>query len=331
MSSNSNKLLPIALGVIILLLGLNAYFLANKVSQGKVIEKQKKELSEADKMQEELQLQYDDAIEQLDAAAAENEELRTQIDDQKRTLEKQLRKAKSRINQLAAKENASITEFAVARRMVDDFVLQRNGFISEINNLKSQNQSLTNQNVTLSQEKTVLTETKVKLETAVVEKTKLTEELSAEKSVLEETQAKLQKKVELGSILSANTVKATGVKEKKKSDVNTDLAKRSDRLMVCFELAENRIVKAGKEMIFLRLINPRGETMAIESKGSGYFDDPVSGQAVRFTTSKEVDYDNSSQDVCINWKQDATFDKGKYVAELYNKNHMIGTKEFTLK
>lgn len=331
MSSNSNKLLPIALGVIILLLGLNAYFLANKVSQGKVIEKQKKELSEAEKMQEELQMQYDDAIEQLDVAAAENEDLKVQIEEQKRSLERKLRKAKSRINELASKENATISELAEARRMVDDFVLQRNGFLSEINNLKSQNQSLTNQNVNLSQEKTTLTAAKVQLETKVVEQTKISEELTVEKKELEDTKAKLQKKVALGSILAANAIKATGVKEKKKSDVNTDVAKRSDRVMVCFELAENRIAKAGQETIFLRLINPRGETMAIESKGSGYFDDPVSGQAVRFTTSKEVDYDNNSQDVCINWKQDATFDKGKYVAEIYNKNHMIGTKEFTLR
>lgn len=331
MSSNSNKLLPIALGVIILLLGLNAYFLANKVSQGKVIEKQKKELSEAEKMQEELQLQYDDAIEQLDAAAAENEELKVQIDEQKKSLERKLRKAKARINELASKENATISELAEARRMVDDFVLQRNGFLTEINNLKGQNQALTNQNVSLSQEKTSLTAEKVQLETKVVEQTKISEVLNEEKKVLEDTKVKLQKKVALGSILAANSIKATGVKEKKKSDVNTDVAKRSDRVMVCFELAENRIAKAGQETIFLRLINPRGETMAIESKGSGYFDDPVSGQAVRFTTSKEVDYDNSSQDVCINWKQDATFDKGKYVAEIYNKNHMIGTKEFTLR
>ncbi len=331
MSSNSNKLFPIALGFIILLLGLNAYFLANKVSQGRVIEKQKKELSEAEKMQEELQMQYDDAIEQLDVAASENEELKSQIEEQKRTLEKQLRRAKSKIRELTSKENATISELAEARRMVDDFVLQRNGFLTQINDLKTTNQSLTNQNVSLSQEKSSLTAAKVQLETKVVEQTKISEVLSVEKKELEETKAKLQKKVELGSILAANSVKATGVKEKKKSDVNTDVAKRADRLMVCFELAENRIAKAAKETVFLRLINPRGETMAIESKGSGYFDDPVSGQAVRFTTSKVVDYDNSAQDVCINWKQDASFDKGKYVAEIYNKNHMIGTKEFTLR
>jgi len=331
MSSNSNKLLPILLGVIILLLGLNAYFIANKVKDGKVIEKQKTELSEAEKMQEELQMKFDDAIEQLDVAAAENEDLKTQIEEQKRTLERQLRKAKARISELASKENASITELAEARRMVDDFVLQRDGFLNQINNLKSQNQTLTSQNVTLSEEKTVLSAAKVTLETKVEEQTKITEELVEDKKELEDTKEKLQKKVALGSILAANSVKATGVKEKKKSDVNTDVAKRADRLMVCFELAENRIAKAGKETIFLRLINPRGETMAIESKGSGYFDDPVSGQAVRFTTSQELDYDNSAQDVCINWKQDASFDKGKYVAELYNKNHMIGTKEFTLR
>jgi len=331
MSSSSNKLLPIALGVIILLLGLNAYFLANKVSQGRVIENQKKELSEAEKMQEELQMQYDDAIEQLDLAAAENEDLKVQIEEQKRTLDKKLRIAKSKINVLTAKGNASITELAEARRMVDDFVLQRNGFLNEINNLKAENQNLASANMNLSQEKSKLTAAKVQLETIVEEQTKITEELEVEKNQLAETKTKLERRVELGSILSANAIKATGVKEKKKSDVNTDLAKRSDRLMVCFEIAENRIAKASKEKIFLRLINPRGETMAIESQGSGYFDDPVSGQAVRFTTSKEVDYDNTSQDVCINWKQDATYDKGKYVAELYNKNHMIGTKEFVLK
>ncbi len=329
MSGNSKNVLPIILGVIIIaLLGLNAFFLANKVKQTKVIEKQQHELSEAEKIQEELQVQYDDAIEQLDLAAAENEDLRNQVEKQKKKLERDLRRAKSRINELVNKENTSIQELADARRLVDDFVIQRDGYLNEINTLKAQNQVLSNENSTLAT-------AKIQLETQVVETTKkveeqikVTETLKVEKEQLSEEKDKLER---LGSVLQAHSVKAVGIKQRKKGDLETDVAKKSDKIRVCFEVAENKITKAGPVVVFMRLINPRGETIAIESQGSGYFDDPKSGQAIRYTTSETIDYDNSAVNVCMDWKQTASFDKGKYTAEIYNSNYLIGSKEFTLR
>jgi len=60
--------------------------------------------------------------------------------------------------------------------------------------------------------------------------------------------------------------------------------------------------------------------------------DNKSGEEIRFTQMKELDYGNEDVQSCLVWAPtNASFMKGEYTVEVYNKNYPAGTGTFKLK
>ena len=93
----------------------------------------------------------------------------------------------------------------------------------------------------------------------------------------------------------------------------------------------NVIAPAGDERFYVRIIDPVGETMAVESLGSGIIEDKMSGAKVRYTQSGTLDYKNDDATGCIDWKPNYSFIKGNHTVEIYNKGYKVGKGDFTLK
>ena len=79
-------------------------------------------------------------------------------------------------------------------------------------------------------------------------------------------------------------IKNSGVAAQRKS------AKNVDYVQVCLDTYENEVAEMGSETFFIRVVNPVGETMAIENLGSGVLEKSVSGDKVRYTKAAEVEY-----------------------------------------
>ena len=107
-------------------------------------------------------------------------------------------------------------------------------------------------------------------------------------------------------------------------------AKRVDQLKICFTTIANDVVQPGKEKFYIRVINPKGETLAIDDLGSGTTVDK-NGQEVRFTQVQEYDYANDETQLCFIWKPNMAFQGGKYKVEIYNKGFFAGSDDFELK
>ncbi len=325
MSGSSNNVLPIVLGVIIaLLLGLNAWLLTSKAKQSKVIVQQEQKLTQAEEMQQELQTQYDEAIAQLDQISAENEDLRASIEEQKQKLGSELRRAKAKIRELTSSGKATEEELAQARLAISEFTTQRDSSMGQIETLKAENETLKASNSQLE-------EAKVALEGTVEEKEEENKALEEAKEELEEKNEKKDKTIKLGSMLSIHSLKGVGVMEKKKGDIETTIAKKSDKMKICFVVAENKIAKMGQEILYLKIVNPQGETLAIESEGSGFIEDSKTGEEIRYTNSETIDYDKLSQNVCMEWKEPDGLERGNYKAEVFWDANLIGSGEFLLK
>jgi len=329
-ASNESKqrITAIAAVVGVLLCGIIAFLLYNKASSDEIIARQTTEINEAEQLKTELDKQYYEALSELEEMKGNNEELNALIESQKDEIKAQ----KSKISGLISSGKANRRDLEAARTEIQTMMAQRDQYVAEINTLKNQNEQLSMANSTLTSEKTSLQE-----EVAVVRTN--VENLSAEKAVLvsekeelEDIKEDLSKKVNFGSVIRAENVNATGWKVKKSGKpVKKNYAKNVDEMKVCFSTTVNELAQNGSELFHIRVINPIGETMAIEEMGSGVFTNSRTQEEIRFTQAKEVEYNQDEGLYCFNWAPGIPFQKGNYDIEVYNKGYLTGQGTCTLK
>ncbi|HLF64433.1 MAG TPA: hypothetical protein VI603_11800 [Saprospiraceae bacterium] len=321
---SNQRLIAIATVVSIALLGCIGYLLYNKVNQDKLIKQQSAELISTEKLQASLEKEYYQALADLEEMRGTNEELNALIDTQKGELKSQ----KERISTLLK----SAKDLEIAKEEINKMKVSAEKYLVEITRLRDENTTLSATNVQLSSEKKMLSE-----EVAV--RTQENEELSAarvtltsEKESLEQEKTMLMKKVNIASVIKVQGFDVTGYKLKgsgKESD--TKRAKTIDGLKICFSALENAIVSPGTERFYVRIINPLGETMASDGMGSGILRNPNTGEEVRYTQYRDVDYNNVESNVCINWQPEMPFNPGQYTVEVYNKGFLVGMSTVNLK
>ena len=193
-----------------------------------------------------------------------------------------------------------------------------------INSLKSDNQIYFAKIDSMHQVIAALSDT-VRVKEAV------NKQLQSEKSQLLTEKTLLTRKVELSSLLIPENVQATGVFMKSSDrEVPTTKAKKAQKLKVCFDVPENRGVDAGDKTILVRILNPQGATIAVESSGSGMFTTET-GEQQQYTTLAKFNYNNTKQNVCLHWSQTQAFGAGSYKVFFYQDGHELGNSEFELK
>ena len=75
------------------------------------------------------------------------------------------------------------------------------------------------------------------------------------------------------------------------------------------------VTPSGTKEFFVRLINPIGETVAIESNGGGVLINKLDESQVRYTYSATMEYNNEDTEGCLDWTLSDRLPKG----ELYEK------------
>ena len=102
-------------------------------------------------------------------------------------------------------------------------------------------------------------------------------------------------------------------------------------LRVCFLTETNMVTTSGQKKFYIRIINPQGETIAIEDQGSGVLTNKLDNSQVRYTTSGNVTYNNEDTNACIDWTLAEKLVKGDYKIEMYNNGFPVGKGSFLLK
>ncbi len=160
------------------------------------------------------------------------------------------------------------------------------------------------------------------------------EVLTSEVQNKNQTISTLESQIARGAVLTALNVSANGIQFRGETrEKVTDRAKRTDKLRVCFNLAENRIARPGYRDIYLKITSPEGTTLSMESMGSGTFQLAETGETSLFTTKLTINYDPSDpgKEFCSEWYQDNEFMDGIYTVELYQNGYLIGTNTLELK
>ena len=323
--TSKQRLLAIAAIIIIALLGLNAFLIYNKYSQERVIETQRTEILESDRLKIEMEKQYHEALAELEEMRTSNEELNAIIDQQK----EELRAQRNKINKLL-KEGGNLER---AKAEIRNLTIQVSEYTAQIQTLQVENEGLKGENQQLATKSQELTET-------LESERDRNRELSTDKQQLESTQNKLTQeneqlsdKVNLASVIKVKNISVLGMKEKESGKmVKKRYAKNVEQLRVCFSTEANAVANPGVEKFHIRIISPIGETMAIEDLGAGILVDKSSGQEIRYTSITEHEYENDETEICFNWNPSTSnFQKGNYNVEIYNKGHVAGTGTFELK
>ncbi len=324
-NSSQQRLLIIAGIIIATLLVTNGVLLCNKYKQDTVVDTQTTKLAEADKLKIELEKQYQEALSELEEMRGNNEELNAIIDQQKEELKQQ----KNKIDGLLRDGK----EIGRARAEMNNMRSQVAGYVAEIERMRVEIDNLKGERDQLSERTRNLS---TNLDSANMRASLLEGEksaLSAEKRQLVEDKSKLTEKVNLASVIKIDKVEVTPLKERNSGKtVKKKYAKNVDQLKVCIHTTENKIAKPGVETFYVRILNPVGETMAIDELGAGTFFSKENGEELRYTYSKDYDYNQDAANICFNWDPNVgSFGKGKYTVEVYNKGHLAGTGKFDLK
>ena len=323
-SSSKSNLFAIAMVAILGLLGLSGYlFFANQNLQDKT-EEMAQEINQKGIIYDELNDTYNQAVSELDEMKGNNEELNALIEKQK----DELKDKKNQISKLLRTRN----DFSKAKAEMQEMRLQLDEYVAQVNQLKAENEELLaqtedlgRQNESLRVDLTAKNTLNEELETARAQ-------LVSEKEELTSKNVMLDKKVNIASVIQVSDVTATGWKIRKNGKAaKKKYAKNIDRLELCFTTSENLVTDPGSETFNIRIINPLGETLAIEELGSGIMTDKSTQEQMRFTKTEEIDYQNESGQICMNWEQNNGFSKGLYSVEIYNKGYISGRGEFRLK
>jgi myosin heavy subunit len=323
-SSKKQQTTAIAAVIAVVLLALCTFLLVRNYNLSKENQQLTANYDESEQLKADLEQQYYEALSELEGMRGSNEELNALIEQQKEELTAQ----KERIDGLIANKSQlkkARAELGKLRGQVDQYVAEINQLRGEIEELSSENMQLTEMNQSLNSnlENEKMTTAELSSQRAV---------LVSEKEELQNKTKTLSKKVNLASVIKVNNIEANGIKIRSNGKaVSKSYAKNVEQLRVCFDTTPNSVADVGNEIYHIRIINPSGETIAIDNLGSGVFTNAASGDELRYTVAKEFEYDQEASSMCANWAPQQAFAEGTYEVEIYNKGYLAGSTSFRLK
>jgi predicted RNase H-like nuclease (RuvC/YqgF family) len=307
----------IAVVIIILLLLLNGYQWYSNNTLSKSNEVKQSEVIELQKLNAELDQDYQSAVESLEELRGDNQELNSLIDAQKAELTTQ----KNKINDLIWSKK-ELDKAKVELKNLNSSVTK---YMAEIKELKEKNQILTDENFQLATKVDEVSRTNEEILTAKAA-------LSKEKEELSKSNQNLGSKVDMANAIKVNFIEVKGYESNKKGKLSeTSRAKNVNVLRVCFITETNMVTSSGQKRFYVRIIKPTGETVAMDDSGSGVLTNKLDNTQVRYTTAGDITYNNEDTNACIDWNVTDALVKGNYQIELYNNGFPVGKGTFKLK
>ncbi len=292
-NNKNNKILKIALGAALVLFLATGFYTINLYRSSNQVQKD---------LTEEKQLVMND----LNAMAKQYDEAISEND----VANKNLLDARGRIQGLI--DSLKISETNV--RSLWRYKKKYQSLQKEMDVLLAQNDSLRVENSYLA---TSLDSTRVRLE----ERTMFTDSLLVQNNALAEV-------VENASVLSTVGLKGFGVIERTSGKlIPTERATRTDKIRVCFTVAKNNLVQSGDQELYVQVIDPKNNTLGLNQQVQ--FND----KTLSYSIISKFNYENSNLNICefVASKGKNSFEKGRYIVNVFNERNLVSSSEFTLK
>lgn len=290
--------------LIILLIGSISFNIYQSMNKSAAIELINVDLRDERKAKEKLQ-------EQLNILTAEFETSKKDLMIKDSTLSKrdvEIFEKQKEIQNLLNKKELSESELKKAKRMINSLNGEIARFKDEIKLLRAQNDSLVIANTTI-----------------VAEKEDITNQL------IEEKEKSIEKDKNIRSTFSVSNYKLTGLKVRKSGkEVETDRARRIDKLRVTFDLDPNNYAETGAKEIYIAIYKPDGQLGKFKNASPGEIDTWSLGK-VQYSDKVKFHYNKGTkQNITFDWEE-YDFPKGTYKIDLYQNGFKIGQKTLDLR
>ena len=182
-------------------------------------------------------------------------------------------------------------------------------YVREIDSLHTENRVLKAENVEMQQE---------------------IRRFSQQTTELAQTKIQLEEKVEVAAALRAYQINATPIRLRGRDrEEETDRARRTDRIRVCFTVAENPVANPGNKTAFIRIAQPDGNILRVSDDDQYSF---IQGQdTLQFSMRTQFNYQNMDTDVCLYWDQSQDYEEGMYLVSLFTEEYRLGETQFSLR
>lgn len=308
----------------LILLSLAGYLFYQNSQLRKEILKLDQEYTSLQDVNVQLDEEFQAAQTELESLKGDNEQLNNLIDEQIGKLEDQK-------NQIAVlvRKNRNLGE---AQEEIKELRATVDQYIDEINQLKEENVFLTEENKSLQSQtdslSTAFETSQQKNQELLTEQEQLTEE----RENLSQQNTALNKKVLEAARIMVDNIDVKGYATKESGrEVRRRRAENVEMLNICFDTEVNQLASEGEEEFYVRVLNPKGETISVERAGSGVLTLTRTETPVPYSTKQTIDYKHKEGEVCLVWAPEIPFEDGLYAVEIYNKGYVVGNTTFKLR
>ena len=155
-------------------------------------------------------------------------------------------------------------------------------------------------------------------------------QLSERSRVLEVRNQELTEKVTVAAALRAEGVNVYAISTRgKETGMQGQKAKRIDKIRVIFHLQNNPLATREIKTIYLRIIEPTGNTLSDYALGSGTV--MFKGKELVYTAKQRIFYENNHQSVEFIYARSNPYREGQHEIELYSEGFLIGLGTFEVR
>lgn len=252
-----------------------------------------------------LERDYHGVTASLDAASLEIGQLKGQNAEMDKIIaEKQamIEQEKQQLDEAFRNNELTSASLNKARTMVSKYESSIAELQKQVERYEQENKQLATHNQVLSTELSCEKETS----TALAQKTEV-----------------LSNKLTTASYFNIPKVEVAAVKKNiMGNEVTVSRAKGAESLKISFETGVNKALDPGNVILYVRIINPRGETIAVKEQGSGVIT-AENDKPVQFTKKTDIHYNQQNRKVTMYWTRYIQ-DPGTYKVEVYQSGKVVG-------
>jgi myosin heavy subunit len=287
---NNGLLALIGLLVVISAAGWYLYFTAKEQTVKTVTQ-----LVEVNSEKDEVTNELKELIVQYEDLKTDNDEVNQKLSAEQSRIEALLEELKTVKSNNHYQISKYKKELSTLREIMKSYIFQIDSLNTLNVNLRKENSSVTEEN----------------------------SRISSKNKELEELTSNLSSTVEKAAVLRAINISAVALNKKGKETAKVN---KSEKIKVCFTLAENTVAPAGNQLVYMRLVSPSGQVLGASGNVVN-----INGTDIHFSDKREVEYGNKDIDVCIFWAKTNELVEGEYQVELVSRGSVIGKSSIYLK
>ncbi|MFN2394549.1 MAG: hypothetical protein ABR597_02560 [Bacteroidales bacterium] len=147
---------------------------------------------------------------------------------------------------------------------------------------------------------------------------------------LAQTKEELESQVEVASALRAFQINATPIRIRGRGrEEETDRARRTDQIRVCFTVAANPVADPGNKNAYVRIADPQGEILRISDEDQYSF--TFSQDTLQFSMRDQFNYQNLDTEICMDWFGSDEYEEGLYLVSVFTDEFRLGETQFSLR